>query len=61
MNLSVQLGFGSDFEKKWGTGKTALVYLLSGVGGSVLSLCAAPNSSGIGASGALVCGIVTIH
>lgn len=54
MNLLAQLGFGVDFEKRWGTLKTALIYVVSGIGGSVLSLCVVPNATSIGASGALV-------
>eukprot|EP01127_Copromyxa_protea_P021793 TRINITY_DN759_c0_g1_i7.p2 TRINITY_DN759_c0_g1~~TRINITY_DN759_c0_g1_i7.p2 ORF type:complete len:236 (-),score=36.37 TRINITY_DN759_c0_g1_i7:1459-2166(-) len=53
MNMTVQLGFGLEFEKKFSSWKTALVYIISGIGGSVVSLCTS-NGLGVGASGALV-------
>jgi membrane associated rhomboid family serine protease len=54
MNGTAQLGFGLQFEKKWGTPKTAAIYVSSGIGGSILALTVSPRAAGVGASGALV-------
>ena len=57
MNLYVQFLVGMKCETAWGTRTTATIYLLSGVGGNLLSSVGDSSSIGVGASGAIV-GIV---
>eukprot|EP00622_Pseudochattonella_farcimen_P005754 FR741423.1.p1 GENE.FR741423.1~~FR741423.1.p1 ORF type:complete len:181 (+),score=14.47 FR741423.1:286-828(+) len=50
----VQFLVGLKCEMAWGTKTTALIYLLSGVGGNLLSSTVDPSAMGVGASGAIV-------
>lgn len=53
-NLLFQLHFGFTFEKRWTTPRFIAVYILTGLGGSLLSCVTGnPPSVGVGASGAL--------
>ncbi|MES1915361.1 MAG: hypothetical protein MHM6MM_007320 [Cercozoa sp. M6MM] len=53
MNLLFQGMFGYRYEHLWGTRRTALLYVVAGIGGSVLSAFGDPNTVSVGASGAL--------
>jgi membrane associated rhomboid family serine protease len=53
-NLLAQLRFGIFLERKWGTAKYAGIYVVSGIGASLMSCLLRPNSISVGASGALV-------
>lgn len=52
-NLFFQLHFGFTFEKRWTPFRFTLVYLATGIGASLLSAVASPDSISVGASGAL--------
>lgn len=52
-NLLFQLRFGWVAEKRWGWWRVAVIYILSGMGGCLLSAYASPTVVGVGASGAL--------
>eukprot|EP00276_Gloeochaete_wittrockiana_P003642 CAMPEP_0184659832 /NCGR_PEP_ID=MMETSP0308-20130426/31242_1 /TAXON_ID=38269 /ORGANISM="Gloeochaete witrockiana, Strain SAG 46.84" /LENGTH=338 /DNA_ID=CAMNT_0027099947 /DNA_START=16 /DNA_END=1029 /DNA_ORIENTATION=+ len=51
--LISQLGFGFTIESKIGSFRTAAIYILSGVGGTVASALMDPRSISVGASGAV--------
>lgn len=53
MNLFFQLHFGFTFELRWTAIRIALIYLISGIGASLLSAVASPTSVSVGASGSL--------
>lgn len=53
-NVAIQLETGAFFEREWGSGVWFLIYILSGIGSSVVSCIAAPNTISVGASGALM-------
>mmetsp|Transcript_7059 Transcript_7059/g.13108 ORF Transcript_7059/g.13108 Transcript_7059/m.13108 type:complete len:431 (-) Transcript_7059:58-1350(-) len=53
-NMYVQLLSGLRIEYEWGTAKTALAYIVSGIGGGLLSAVASPDTVSVGASGAIV-------
>eukprot|EP00457_Paulinella_chromatophora_P004841 gb/GEZN01004854.1/.p1 GENE.gb/GEZN01004854.1/~~gb/GEZN01004854.1/.p1 ORF type:complete len:306 (-),score=19.63 gb/GEZN01004854.1/:682-1599(-) len=52
-NLFFQCRFGFALETRWGTPMFCLVYLITGVGGVLLSCVWGPDSVSVGASGAL--------
>lgn len=52
-NLFFQLHFGFTFETRWGWRRFATVYMLTGVGASLLSSVTSPEQISVGASGAL--------
>jgi membrane associated rhomboid family serine protease len=52
-NLLVQLCFGWMLETKFGTLRFAIIYLLSGIGGFVMSAIFLPQYISVGASGAI--------
>ena len=53
-NVAVQLETGLFFEKEWGSVRWLLVYLVSAVGSSVLSVIAMPLAVSVGSSGAVM-------
>jgi len=53
MNLFFQLHFGFTSELRWTAPRIALIYLISGIGASLLSAVASYDSVSVGASGAL--------
>lgn len=55
-NVGVQLDTGAFWEREWGSVIWLIVYLVSAVWGSILSVIVIPNSVGVGSSGA-VCGL----
>jgi len=55
-NVSVQLDTGAFFEREWGSLVWFIIYAGSGIGSSILSAVAMPDSIGVGSSGA-VCGL----
>jgi len=52
-NTLMQLRFGYVLEARWGTWWLAFIYVLCGLGASLLSCVAAPDTISVGASGAL--------
>lgn len=52
-NMIMQMILGFRLEPTVGFKHTAIVYILSGIGGNLLSACCAPNDLGVGASGAI--------
>jgi len=60
MNLFVQLRYGIYLERKWGTFKLLLLYVISGIGSVILSCLLKPSSISVGASGALA-GLLGAH
>ncbi|CAF4564482.1 unnamed protein product [Rotaria socialis] len=60
LNLIAQLSFGITFERKFGSIRVFVIYILSGIGGVLLSAVGLPISPGVGASGALM-GIIAVH
>lgn len=54
MNLFVQFMIGLGYEKRWGAWRTAIIYILSGIAGNLLSCCAYPFVVSVGASGAII-------
>jgi len=60
MNLFTQLRYGLYLERKWGTVKYILIYLISGIGSVLLSCLAAPMTTSVGACGA-VSGLLGAH
>jgi len=54
LNLWMQLVVGLDYERRWGFFRMACIYLLSGIGGNMLSCCLMPLTLSVGASGALM-------
>ena len=60
INMFVLWSFGIMMQKMWGTKKFLLIYILSGLGGSLLMLgfsAIYPYNIGVGASGA-ICGLI---
>ena len=55
-NVSVQLDTGAFWEREWGSVVWLIVYLVSAIWGSILSVIVIPNSVGVGSSGS-VCGL----
>ncbi len=55
-NVAVQLDTGAFWEREWGSFIWLIIYLVSAVWGSILSVIVIPNSVGVGSSGA-VCGL----
>ncbi len=55
-NVAVQLDTGAFFEREWGSFLWLIIYLGSAASGSILSVIVAPNTIGVGSSGA-VCGL----
>jgi membrane associated rhomboid family serine protease len=53
-NIGVQLETGVFFEREWGTMTWLLIYLASGVGSTILSVCLIPNALSVGSSGAVM-------
>lgn len=53
-NVSVQLETGAFFEREWGSFTWLTVYLISGLGSSILSTIAMPGSLSVGSSGAVM-------
>lgn len=52
-NLFFQCNLGFRYEKAWGVGRLATLYLVAGIGGNLLSAIQSPHSISVGASGAL--------
>merc|ERR1740117_969681 len=52
-NLIFQLHFGFTLERRWGPTRFFTVYMITGVGASLLSAVGSPSSVSVGASGAL--------
>jgi len=60
INMFVLWSFGVMMQKTWGTNKFLFIYILSGLGGSLLMLAFSsiyPYNVGVGASGA-ICGLI---
>lgn len=55
-NVAVQLDQGVFWEREWGSFVWLIVYLVSAVWGSIMSVIVIPNSVGVGSSGS-VCGL----
>lgn len=55
-NVSVQLDTGAFWEREWGSVIWLIIYLVSAIWGSILSVIVIPNSVGVGSSGS-VCGL----
>jgi len=53
-NVSVQLDVGAFFEREWGSAIWLFIYVTSGVGSSILSVCFKPNNISVGSSGAVM-------
>jgi membrane associated rhomboid family serine protease len=53
-NVAVQLETGLFFEKEWGTMRWLIIYLVSAVGSSILSVIAMPQAISVGSSGAVM-------
>jgi membrane associated rhomboid family serine protease len=53
-NVAVQLETGAFFEREWGSGPWLIIYLVSGVGSSVLSVIIMPNAVSVGSSGSVM-------
>jgi membrane associated rhomboid family serine protease len=53
-NIYVQIMICLGFERGWGAWRTALLYIVSGIAGNLLSCCALPYTVSVGASGALM-------
>jgi len=60
MNLFAQLRYGIFLERKWGTPKFIAIYVISGIGATLLSCITSPSASGVGASGA-ISGLMGAH
>ncbi|CAF1379425.1 unnamed protein product [Rotaria magnacalcarata] len=60
LNLFGQLCLGTEFERKFGSIRVFIIYILSGIGGVLLSAVGLPTYPGVGASGALM-GIIAVH
>jgi len=54
LNLLVQLTIGLGYEKNWHPIRMVIVYLVSGIGGNLLSACVLANNVSVGASGAIL-------
>jgi Rhomboid family len=53
-NVAVQLETGLFFEKEWGSIRWLIIYLVSAVGSSILSVIAMPQAISVGSSGAVM-------
>lgn len=53
MNMYILSDIGRGVERMYGTGKFFAIYLLAGIGGSIVSIFANPNVLSVGASGAV--------
>lgn len=53
-NVAVQLETGAFFEREWGSLTWTVIYIVSAVGSSLLSVIAMPNSISVGSSGAVM-------
>eukprot|EP00533_Pseudo-nitzschia_delicatissima_P008511 CAMPEP_0116102140 /NCGR_PEP_ID=MMETSP0327-20121206/13187_1 /TAXON_ID=44447 /ORGANISM="Pseudo-nitzschia delicatissima, Strain B596" /LENGTH=353 /DNA_ID=CAMNT_0003594153 /DNA_START=131 /DNA_END=1192 /DNA_ORIENTATION=+ len=53
-NVSVQIDTGAFFEREWGSFNWLVVYLVSAVGSSALSVVAMPDAISVGSSGAVM-------
>lgn len=53
-NVMVQLETGAFFEREWGSFSWLIVYLVSAVGSSALSVVAMPDAISVGSSGAVM-------
>jgi membrane associated rhomboid family serine protease len=53
-NVSVQLETGVFFEREWGSPVWLLIYMLSALGSSVMSVCLMPGVLSVGSSGAIM-------
>lgn len=53
-NIMVQLDTGAFFEREWGSSNWLIIYLVSAVGSSALSVVAMPDAISVGSSGAVM-------
>ena len=53
-NVMVQLDTGAFFEREWGSSNWLIIYLVSAVGSSCLSVVAMPDAISVGSSGAVM-------
>eukprot|EP00553_Chaetoceros_curvisetus_P005739 CAMPEP_0204631632 /NCGR_PEP_ID=MMETSP0717-20131115/23093_1 /ASSEMBLY_ACC=CAM_ASM_000666 /TAXON_ID=230516 /ORGANISM="Chaetoceros curvisetus" /LENGTH=306 /DNA_ID=CAMNT_0051649237 /DNA_START=815 /DNA_END=1735 /DNA_ORIENTATION=+ len=53
-NILVQLDVGASFEREWGSLIWTIIYLTSGAGGSIFSVCFKPDDISVGSSGAVM-------
>jgi membrane associated rhomboid family serine protease len=53
-NVAVQLETGAFFEREWGSGPWLIIYLVSGVGSSILSVIIMPDAISVGSSGSVM-------
>lgn len=53
-NVMVQFEAGNRWEREWGSLVWMLVYIGSGIGSSILSVCAMPDQISVGSSGAVM-------
>jgi membrane associated rhomboid family serine protease len=53
-NVAVQLETGAFFEREWGSGQWLIIYLVSGVGSSILSVIIMPDAISVGSSGSVM-------
>lgn len=53
-NVSVQIDTGAFFEREWGSLNWLIIYLVSAVGSSALSVVAMPDAISVGSSGAVM-------
>mmetsp|Transcript_9560 Transcript_9560/g.28536 ORF Transcript_9560/g.28536 Transcript_9560/m.28536 type:complete len:355 (-) Transcript_9560:2088-3152(-) len=53
-NIMVQLDTGAFFEREWGSINWLIIYLVSAVGSSALSVVAMPDAISVGSSGAVM-------
>jgi len=60
MNLFAQIIFGIDIEARFGTWRLMVVYILSGIGGNILSSIFLTKTIEVGASGSLL-GLISLY
>lgn len=53
-NVAVQVETGAFFEREWGSRNWLIIYLVSGVGSSILSVIVMPDAISVGSSGAVM-------
>jgi membrane associated rhomboid family serine protease len=53
-NVSVQMETGVFFEREWGSPVWFLIYMLSALGSSIMSVCLMPGTLSVGSSGAIM-------
>jgi len=53
-NIAVQLETGAFFEREWGWMNWLIIYTVSAIGSSILSVICMPNSISVGSSGAVM-------